>query len=554
MYRKHIGLSLLLIFVAASLLGLSGALLSRMAEAQGCASPNWEGKFYSNVDFTGSVANTVCSAVIDFDWGGGAPVAGVGLDNFSVRWTSTQSFPTAGNYLFTVTVEDGVRLYANGTPLINAMSDSQSPRTLTAVYTVATPGSTAFLTLEMVNYTGNAQLKLVWALTSGGAANTTTTTTTTGGAPPPPSGQNQVSVLNATPTVDNGGGHPWNIQYFDNPNLEGAPIANAEAPADGISRNYGVDVPAPGLPADYWSARWTRPVTFPEGVYTFTLRADDAARVTIDGVEILNQINFAQGTTFTVNVRIPAGQHQIVVEHKEEIEFANLFLTWDPPIGTTLLPDGCNGETAGVNGSAAPCPGRSATLTLAATATPQPITLSVTVRAGPLNFRPQPSKESGRISFLHRGEQYTAIGRSRDNIWLQLQVGNETGWAMVEFLTPQGDINMLPITDGTAQTAAPAVALTPTSTGVAVVAPRATPTPNIPNVQARALGNMRLREGPGNSFDRIASIPWGAVVKVIGLSSDRKWIQIDFNGMQGWSSRDWYEVIEGDIDALPITG
>jgi hypothetical protein len=37
------------------------------------------------------------------------------------------------------------------------------------------------------------------------------------------------------------------------------------------------------------------------------------------------------------------------------------------------------------------------------------VTMSVTVRAGPLNFRPQPVKESGRIQMIHRGEQYTAL-------------------------------------------------------------------------------------------------------------------------------------------------
>ena len=51
---------------------------------------------------------------VDFDWRRGKPIAGVPVDNFSVRWTRTLSF-APGPYRFFTMTDDGVRLYIDGT-------------------------------------------------------------------------------------------------------------------------------------------------------------------------------------------------------------------------------------------------------------------------------------------------------------------------------------------------------------------------------------------------------------------------------------------------------
>ena len=543
--------------VALGVLMLSGP---SEAAAQSCTAPNWEGKFYNNVNFEGVPAATACSPVIDFNWGPGSPTAGINADNWSVRWTSVQSFPTPGSYQFNATVEDGVRLFVNGIPLINSMSDVGSVQNLSATHTVATPGATAFLTLEIANWSGNAQGKLVWSLTSGGvpggttqntnpppASNTTGTTSTapTTGTNPTTSTTTTtvpVGAGNVTPFGQSatGGGELWSVEYFTNPNLEGTPLVIDSEPADGIARNYGNAIPLDGLPADDWSARWTRLVDFPDGIYTFTLRADDAARVLIDGTEILNQTEWADGTSFTVDAEIPAGRHIIVVEYRETIDLANLFLTWEPQIGTTLFPDGCNGPTAGINGSAAACPDR----------TPG-ITMPVVVRAGPLYFRPQPSQSSGYIEFLHRGEQYTAVGRSADNIWINLEAHGTTAWSMTEFLTLSGNINDLPITDGSVPPSTVTTTTGTTDTGADTTTQSQTTTVAT-GVRAVAQGNMRLRSGPGNNFDRVGNVDWGQEVGVLGRSVDSFWLKIEADGVTGWSSAGWYALSTGTVADLPV--
>lgn len=514
-----------------------GGVLITPGYAQTCTAPNWEGRFYNSTDLTGSQVYSTCAPVLDFSWGTGAPAGGVNFDNFSVRWTGTQTFPSAGTYQFAVTVEDGARLFINGSPIINSMTDAESPRTLTANYEVSAPGSTAFITLEAVNFVGNAQLKLAWSLVSGG--NAPQNTTNPGANTQTQGSSGQAITFGQSPT---GGGQSWLVEYFNNPNLEGNALYFESAPADGIGRNYDVNAPTELMQADGWSARWSRVVDFPADTYTFTLRADDGAVVRINNTQILNYPNSEPNATYSVNVEIPAGRHSIVVEHFDATGTANLFLTWNPPVGTTLFQDGCNSEVAGINGNAAPCPERVMTTSAPVAST----NMSVTVAAGPLNFRPAPAQSALPIQTISRGEQYTAVGRSADNIWIQLQVNGVTGWAMSEFLTLSGDINALAVTDNSGS-ASPESATDAPET-LAPVQP-----PALASVQAVARGYMRIRDIPNQSGTRIGSVPWGEQVGVMGRSRDGQWLLIQHQGVTGWSSRAWYEIVTGSYDGLPIS-
>ena len=60
---------------------------------------------------------------VNFDWASAAPVAGVTVDNFSVRWTGQVQAPVSGSYTFTTSADDGVRLWINGQLLIDNWVD-----------------------------------------------------------------------------------------------------------------------------------------------------------------------------------------------------------------------------------------------------------------------------------------------------------------------------------------------------------------------------------------------------------------------------------------------
>ena len=60
---------------------------------------------------------------MDFDWGTGSPGSSVSSDNFSAKWTGQVKAPVSGSYTFTVTGDDGVRLFLNGVKVIDGWRD-----------------------------------------------------------------------------------------------------------------------------------------------------------------------------------------------------------------------------------------------------------------------------------------------------------------------------------------------------------------------------------------------------------------------------------------------
>ncbi|MEZ0485807.1 PA14 domain-containing protein [Fibrella aquatica] len=81
------------------------------------------GQYFNNKSLTAPVVLSRTDALIDFDWGNGAPGAGVTVDNFSVRWTGQIEAPATGNYVFTTNADDGIRLWINNVQVINDWRD-----------------------------------------------------------------------------------------------------------------------------------------------------------------------------------------------------------------------------------------------------------------------------------------------------------------------------------------------------------------------------------------------------------------------------------------------
>jgi uncharacterized protein YraI len=454
------------------------------ASAQGCAAHEWAGSFFNSRDLTGAVAASICNTGIDFDWGGGAPLNGVGIDNWSARWTTTQTFATPGTYQFNITVDDGARLFVNGQLIIDAFTESNL-RTVTGTFSVPAPNSQFGITLDFVEYTGNARIKLEWFL---------------------------VGSVSGT-----GGGEPWTVEYFNNLTWTAPAVAITNAAADGISIDYQGNAPAAGVNADGWSSRWTRGVTFPAGTYTFNVRADDGVKIRVDGNEILNQAQFIGNINFTGQVFLSDGRHVITVEHFDETAFASLFVTWSPAVGTTLAPGG--------GAVAAPAP-----------ASPAPVvtgSATATINTSGLYFRRTPQQYWGNIlTTLRSGQQYPAIGRSGDGVWVQLSANGQSGWSIARFVILSSPIANLPVTDGTSQASPLAVGAT--------------------GVQARTTGWMKIRSGPGYNYPRVSGIGIDTLVNVTGRSPDGQWLQVQVGDIAGWSYSSYYDIVVGSLNNVPI--
>lgn len=73
----------------------------------------WTAEFYPNPDLVGAATATSIASNPNNNWGLSAPFASMPNDNFSVRWTSTQTLES-GTYRFSIRSDDGVRLFVDG--------------------------------------------------------------------------------------------------------------------------------------------------------------------------------------------------------------------------------------------------------------------------------------------------------------------------------------------------------------------------------------------------------------------------------------------------------
>ena len=257
----------------------------------GCPLGQYQATYFTNMTLSGSPALTRCETTINNDWGTGAPAPGIPADLFSVRWSGNFDF-AAGDTTFTVTADDGVRLYLDGALVIDKWID-QSATTYTATRTMT--AGTHQVKVEYYENDGDAVAKASWS-----------------GGPPPagcPLGQYQAT-------------------YFTNMTLSGSPaLTRCETT---INNDWGTGAPAPGIPADLFSVRWSGNFNFAAGDTTFTVTADDGVRLYLDGALVIDKWIDQSATTYTATRTMTAGTHQVKVEYYENAVDAVAKASWTP--------------------------------------------------------------------------------------------------------------------------------------------------------------------------------------------------------------------------------
>lgn len=116
---------------------------------------------------TGPATGTRVDGPVDFNWAGGAPgVAGIGADQFAVRWDGALNVTTSGTYQFQTVSDDGVRLWINDILVIDNWTD-HAPFTNTSGNVPLMAGITYSVRLEFYENGGGAEIRLRWGPSGG---------------------------------------------------------------------------------------------------------------------------------------------------------------------------------------------------------------------------------------------------------------------------------------------------------------------------------------------------------------------------------------------------
>jgi single-stranded DNA-binding protein len=258
------------------------------------------GEYFNNATLSGAPAFRRYSRSILFNWGVGSPSRAINRDNFSIRWTRTLSF-ASGIYRFRTIADDGVRVFVDNAPVIDAWADGPSRASQADV-----PMTAGLHTVRVEYYerTNLASVRLAISLVAAGSAGAT-----------------------------------WRAEFFNNLSLEGSPVLVRQDPQ--INFDWSTGSPGPQVVVDNFSARWTRQLSgIIPGFYNIGLRVDDGARVFVDGNLVINEWRDGAPRNVGTNVYLADGS-TMRVEYYDRTAGAVIQLSLFPasaPAPTSVAP------------------------------------------------------------------------------------------------------------------------------------------------------------------------------------------------------------------------
>lgn len=180
-----------------------------------------------------------------------------------------------------------------------------------------------------------------------------------------------------------------------------------------------------------------------------------------------------------------------------------------------------------------------------------PTGVSAVIVTDGTNFRLVPAIGAEVVGILNAGLRIDNVeARSPDGEWVRATIGGQQGWiGMPTFTILSGDVAALPVADPR------------TIPYGGFTQPRAGLTSSTSPYSVRlADSNQRLRAGPSTGYPILANPPRYSVMPLLGVTADKGWIQVNFEGTLGWMK--WLEGIElstpnptvNPLDAVPVDG
>jgi len=246
----------------------------------------WQVSFWNNTTLSGNPVLTGTQSQIDFNWGVGSPDAAVQTDYFSARWQ--RYFDLAGgNYEFKASSDDGIRVWVDDQLVIDDWTDHALRN-----YSAGRMLSAGHHKVVVEYYEGKGLAEIHLDITP-----------------------KDVPFNN------------WRGEYFANQNLSGSPSLVRDDAA--VYFNWFDKSPGPGIPADHFSVRWSRSLSFPPGSYRFNTAADDGVRLWVDGHLLIDSWKDQAATDYTATIYLE-GSVFITLEYYENGGMAVTQLTWSP--------------------------------------------------------------------------------------------------------------------------------------------------------------------------------------------------------------------------------
>lgn len=425
-------------------------------------SDQWYNEYFTNTSLSGPPALTGTTSAVNFNWGFGSPAPGFPADYFSVRWIRNVPLEQ-GRYRFTVTADDGVRLWVNNNLIIDQWR-VQAPTTFQAE--IDLPGGQIPMKVEYFENTERAQIALSWTRIS---------------APPP------------QPPAPTG----FTGEYFNNPNLSGSPVMVRNDAA--VNFNWGHGSPSPQIPVDRFSVRWTANLNFAPGRYRFSASSDDGVRVWVNNRLIIDAWWDRPVQTFTADADV-SGTVPVRIEYYENTNLAEMRFSYtqisgqpgtggpfpgtavvtayrlnvrqSPSTNSAVLTRLSNGDTVNLTGyrngdatwvhialpngsigwvsalyvrTSIPI---SSLIPVAGTFPPSPPPTGATgvVITGALNVRVGPGVNHVAFTQIVNGTTVTLIGRNAASTWVKIILRDgRQGWVNVSYMSIGVPVSSLPV-------------------------------------------------------------------------------------------------------------
>jgi hypothetical protein len=248
--------------------------------------PLWAGEYFNEPWVEAGKLYEQGDPTIQFDWGEDCPES-LRCNAFSVRWTAEPIFEP-GEHRIYLYADQGYELYVDG-DLRGRDGWYEGESADDDYYTV----NVASLETHEITYNFHDQ---------GGLAE-------------------------ARLWIENLDRPRWNVEYYNNMTLGGAPVATEPDPT--VFYDWGLGRPHSALQKDRFSARWRGQRYFHAGFYRFWVFADDGVRLIVDGETLIDQWRDGRAPHDSLLTYMSSGYHDVVIEYYENIGDAEIRFWWE---------------------------------------------------------------------------------------------------------------------------------------------------------------------------------------------------------------------------------